>query len=287
MGTQPLIGRLVTTERRKKSTKAEWRRAERMLHRALTRDWPEGPQQVHSFITPGGFVSVDGVDAAEHGQCGWESRKKDIVPYAEAAEDPLSVLLSNRVMQAARKRARVLTIGIDAEYEDDEWWENAELVAVIDTTTGGVVRWTGKSYPVQYQQHSLVHVTDLKSHLVRLHGERLLVLGCHDLNMFSGRARANQRPDGPLRARSDEMIALAKKFKPTLVLQHPHTADTWRTWSVPWGGVRKHLGDTVKAYASGFSHYLSEDEEPRAPLEDCLRLTCSGPETCIDIVGEG
>ena len=62
-------------------------------------------------------------------------------------------------------------------------------MAVLDTATGKVVRWTGKSYPVDSQQHTLVHVKDLCSHFLEIGSERLLVLGCHDLHLFSGRFR--------------------------------------------------------------------------------------------------
>lgn len=56
--------------------------------------------------------------------------------------------LTKKVLDAAKARTDVLTLGIDLM--GYPW--RAELVAVIDCHTGKVVRWTGKSYPVGYQE---------------------------------------------------------------------------------------------------------------------------------------
>ena len=66
------------------------------------------------------------------------------------------------------------------------------MVAVIDTETGSIIRWTGKSYPMgRVQEQTLVHAP-LESHLLTFNGAPMLILGCHDLNLFSERARASQ-----------------------------------------------------------------------------------------------
>ena len=129
-----------------------------------------------------------------------------------------------------------------------------ELVAVVDVVAGKVIRWTGKSYPTSSQEQDLVQVTDLRSHLLELAGERVLVLGCHDLNMWSPRSRANQAQGSRRNIRCTSMIELAAKFKPTIVLQHPHTTDTVRIWSVAWSGIRQSL-PSVAHYASGIAYY--------------------------------
>jgi len=87
-----------------------------------------------------------------------------------------------------------------------------------------------------------------------LAGERVLILGCHDLNMFSARAIANQRPDGARRQRCDLMAGLVRHFKPTVVLQHPHSTDTPNIWRMPWACLARDY-PSVRCYASGIGYY--------------------------------
>ena len=65
----------------------------------------------------------------------------------------------------------------------------AELVSVIDTEAGKVIHWTGKSYPVSGMEERTLVQAPLKSHRLEFGGKRMLILGCHDLNLFSQRAR--------------------------------------------------------------------------------------------------
>ena len=61
---------------------------------------------------------------------------------------------------------------------------HAEMVALIDTATGEVVLWTGKSNPAgPMQERTLVHAP-LEFLLFRFDETPMLILGCHDLNLF-------------------------------------------------------------------------------------------------------
>jgi hypothetical protein len=170
----------------------------------------------------------------------------------------------SKVLAAARPLTQVLTIGIDLMSDV----EHAELVAVIDCDSGDIVRWTGKFYPTGRQEATLVQVADIGSHLLEIAGEKVLVLGCHDLNMFSERARANQNPHGIRRQRCDEMRRAIVRFEPTVVLQHPHSTDSANIWRVPWAGLtRDH--PSIRTYASGIG-YFNCYGPPRRPLRDVL-----------------
>ena len=71
-----------------------------------------------------------------------------------------------------------------------------ELVTVFDTHSGEVRHWTGKSYPVDGQQYTLVHVRDPGTHFLELGAARFILLGCHDLLLFAARGRPSMR--GPM-----------------------------------------------------------------------------------------
>ncbi len=252
-----------------------------MLLEALTR-WGPLPR-ARFMITPGGFMRVPFPDSWS-GRSGWRSRPEDLKPLRDAARSAVQDLLTPQLLGLLRERADYLTIGVDVASEKGMESPHAELVAVVDLRAGMIVHWTGKSYPLPTQEKTLVEETDLESHLFTTRqGERTLILGCHDLNMFNPRTIANQSPAGPRRRRSESMIALAQGFHPVFVLQHPHGTDTPNIWRLGWVGVRRSLPG-VKAWASGIGYFNFMGGGPRAPLGKVLEETESGPEEVADII---
>ncbi len=252
-----------------------------ILGQALTTYWPN-EVRAKFLVTPGGFVwghfPRGGLSPG-----GWESRDSDLPRLASVAEaQARKQALRSPVLRAARDRVRTITLGVDlGEAGADQ--PHAELVGVYDVQKDTFVRWTGKSYPTRFQERSLVQVTNLGSHLVKIHSERVLILGCHDLNMFSGRAWANQKPGSSRRVRCAEMRKLAAEFQPTVVLHHPHSTDSSRIWSIAWGGVKKRE-KRVRAWASGIYYHNGGGGKPRTSLESVLRATASGDPHVIDVV---
>jgi hypothetical protein len=249
-----------------------------MLLAALGPHWPERAKAKFT-ITPGGFVHGrwPGVWS---GRSGWKSTEADIEPLVEEAERQLARVVTDRVYRAAQGKTDLLTIGIDLNDDDDVG--RAELVAVFDIRTRSIIRWTGKSYPTSGQERSLLHVVDLDTHLLEVGGERALILGCHDLNMFSPRGHANQSADGARRARCTEMKRKVARFKPTLVLQHPHSTDTPNIWRMPWLSLAREF-PSVRAWASGIAYY-SWTGKVRAKLDRVLDQTKSADADVRDIV---
>ncbi len=244
--------------------------AQRMLLDAFERSWPSGVSAKFA-LTPGGFVHARWPAAADL-PTGWNSRAKDFGVLTKAAETVLARVVTDRVLKAAASKTHVLTIGIDLMGGPGD--VHAELVAVYDVSTGRIVRWTGKSYPTSNQENTLLHVVDLDTHLLEVAGERVLVLGCHDLNMFSPRGRANQSPTGLRRLRCDAMKARVEKFRPTVVLQHPHSTDTPNIWRLPWLTLAKEV-PSVRTWASGIAYYRAWGNGVRADIKRVLAQTKS------------
>jgi hypothetical protein len=116
----------------------------------------------------------------------------------------------------------------------------------------------------------------------------VLVLGCHDLNMFSPRVRARVIKGGERWQRCERMREVVRQFRPTLVLHHPHATDTWRTWRMPWLSLAKDHPQ-VTDWVSGICYYRG-GQPPRASLDDVLTRTTSAPQSTLDLValrGEG
>lgn len=250
---------------------------EAMLLDILEHRWPDG-LHLKFLITPGGFV-VAPFPLSLPGGISWSSTPADLDGLILHAEPALSQTVTERVLRAAEGKVDVVTIGIDLKGYCPE---HAELVATYELSSRRVF-WTGKSYPTSSQERNLVQVVDLNTHLLELAGERVLVLGCHDLNMFSPRGWKNQLPDGVRRQRCEQMRKFARRFAPTIVLQHPHSTDTPNIWRTPWAGLRRELPG-VKAWASGIG-YHNWGKPCRAPLRRVLEATQGGP-SCKDFIVE-
>lgn len=251
-------------------------RAERLLLDVLTRRWPPGVAATF-LLTPGGFINDD-FPSSWTGRRSWASRTCDVEPLIERAAATVEATVTKKVLGAARGRARVITIGVDLW--DEPTGTHAEFVAVVDVQSGEIVGWTGKSYPVPSQEKTLVQVVDLESHLFDIAGERALILGCHDLSMWNPRGWANQSPGSIRRKRCAAMRKLAKDFRPSVVLQHPHSTDTPNIWALAWGEIRRQF-PALKAWASGIA-YHNGVYDPRAPLKKVAERTRGG--AVVDIV---
>lgn len=236
------------------------------------------------LLTPGGFAQQP-FPRNFRGQLGWNSTEKDLARVLGEANEYANEVVSARVLSAARGRVEFITLGLDLIDDGGVTAPHAELVAIFDVSTGRLLRWTGKSYPVSDQEHTLLHVADVRSHLLEIGGERVLVLGCHDLNMWSPRSHSRQKPGGERRQRCDWMRKLARQFRPTVVLQHPHQTDSANIWALGWSGIMKDLPDVTSA-ASGIAYY-GRNGEPRRPLESVLARTQRGEKNTLDICIEG
>lgn len=243
--------------------------AERMLLAAFKK-WPKGVKTKFA-ITPGGFVTGRWPERTTI-PLGWDSRGRDLARLTREAELWLEDVATPRVFDAAEGRTDVLTIGIDLDGGPNG--AHAELVAVYDVSARQFVRWTGKSYPTGDQEHTLYHLTDLDSHLIKLAGERVLVLGCHDLMMYDPRGQANTTQGSQKHQRSHTMHALVTRFKPTVVLQHPHSTYSPAIWRNAWAKLRRDT-PTVRTWGSGIAHYSGRADKKPRPLGKVLAATKS------------
>lgn len=200
------------------------------------------------LVTPGGYCPIQ-IKRRWAGRSGWGKDDDELKPILRDIEPQLRWITSDKMTRLARNKVLFITLGVDVYYEDSRN-PRAELVLVFDISKGKLRGWTGKSFPTQAQEHHLVQISDLSSHCFNLNNERVLVLGCHDLNMFNPRGKANRSRGSHRDARCNEMARVLKRFKPTVVLHHPHTTDSSRTWLLGWSGLRDQYR-AVKVWASG------------------------------------
>ena len=248
-----------------------------MLCNLLQEQWQTG-LRAKFLLLPGGFVSVPW-PRKWSGRFGWASRPCDVDVLIECAQQVLGRVVTDRFVKQATGRIDVVAIGIDLT-PDAVTNAYAELIALYDIKTR-TVAFTGKSLP-RSNQRTLVRFVDLGSHFISIGGERVLVLGCHDLNFFSPRGRGVQKSHGRLQKLRREMDERVSRFQPTVVLQLPHGTDTPATWRPAWNALVR-LSPSIRAWASSISYFNIGNARPRAPLDDVLAATHGGEE-CMDLV---
>ena len=286
----PVVRIVVEGRPATRSSRTNVTQARGMLLRAFENDrWPG---KAMFAVTPGGFI-VTPFPCPWEGESGWASGTDDFEALVEHAQELVREVLTPQVLGAARGRTQFLTLGVDLNDRSGKRKMNrtsrglhAELVAIVDVEKGAAVQWTGKSYPTSWQAPTLVQEVNLNSHLFECGKHRVLVLGCHDLNMFSERARANMTTGSPRHTRSDDMRTLTRDFGPTMILHHPHSTDSPRIWATPWKGARAFLPESDvrrHIWASGIGYY-NDEEEPRGTLDGVHRATRCCEEHVVDIV---
>ena len=207
-------------------------------------------------ITPGGFLSFDFPEGLERGIDIDKINEKQLQLLQKEAEEVISDFfgrLKDDDFQKLKKIADYFTIGIDGFNESRT--KHIELIAVYNLKKEKVIRWTGKFYPTEYQKRSLIKFNDLDSHFIELNSQKIVILGCHDLKIYSPRGQAVANPNGYKKRIADKFKSKCKQFKPDIILQHPHETSSPKVWNIEWLKVQKDL-PSVKHFASGINYYL-------------------------------
>jgi hypothetical protein len=173
-----------------------------------------------------------------------------------------------------------ITIGIDSQKDKISLSNvsikqlHVELVALVDLKAKRYF-WTGKSYPTTGQENGLVRFQDLRTHFVELPFGKVMILGCHDLNLLIDRGKKTKHITWR-KSLKRGFQELAKEEKPNYILQHPHTTDSKQIWSAAWGAGKKLL-PTVEKYVSAGRYYNPENPGcERSKLNDVLIKTKFG-----------
>ena len=241
-----------------------------------------GSQKFEFLITPGGFLTFTFPPSIRHG-ISIPFAEKHLIPVLQREADrtinSFFKGLSPDIYIKLKEIADYFTIGIDGRNSINK--QHIEFVAVFDLKQEEVIQWTGKFYPTEQQKKDLIKINDLNTHFIKLNHQNLLILGCHDLNVFSPRGQATASPDGWKKRTADRFKKLCKEFNPDIVLQHPHSTDTPNIWNAAWRELERELPN-VKHFASGINY--SNKTGVRASLNSVLQNTQKGDviDFCFD-----
>jgi hypothetical protein len=249
--------------------------SKKILHKICDK-WPHG-KKVNCLITCGAFLNFDWPQSITDVGNDKYPNEKALDSLKSKAEKYCKFLIDEELRKKLNRYADYITIGIDS-YKDKISLSNVsirqlhvELVALLDLKTNKY-SWTGKSYPTTGQENRLVRFQDLKTHFVELPFGKVLILGCHDLNVFSPRGKVTTKNEWRKQIRKG-FYNIVKKETPTIVLHHPHTTDSSRIWTGAWNELMK-VAPTIKEYISAGRYFNSNGE--RSDINDVLRKTKFG-----------
>jgi len=238
--------------------------------------WPE-EKHVDCLITCGAFIKFFWpADLLEVGDNKFPDQKA-VNTLLSAAEKACKQLLDPELRQKLQKHTDYITIGVDSKKDKVSLSYvpirklHTELVALVELRTNQYF-WTGKSYPTTGQQEGLVRIQDPSTHFLDLPIGKVMILGCHDLSIFSPRGKAVSKAKWRTDIR-DTFYEWIKREKPDTVLHHPHTTDSSRTWRAAWNELERST-DTVRNYL-GAGLYYNENGE-RSSLKEVLVKTKKG-----------
>lgn len=126
----------------------------------------------------------------------------------------------------------------------------------------------------------LIRIDDLKSHTKVINGNRVLVLGCHDLNIYSNRGYSKLKSDSPKSKIRQDFSKVVEDFHPEIVLHHPYKT-IWYTWSSSWKTIRK-KNPSIRTYASGINYDIA-DKNTHCSLDKVQETTKEGDVLEIDL----
>jgi hypothetical protein len=229
------------------------------------------------LLTPGGFLEFEWPDHLPEDKT---AQVRLLRHLAALCWSRFWQRLPTRTRQSLANHVRLISTGIDSEMQNEHGRVKRciQFVILFDPRKEKIVHWTGKSYSsVADVTRGLIEIDDLSSHFWREKEQSICLLGCHDLKLFSPRAKAIA---GESRQRKMSTFdRLMRKYRPTLVLQHPHNTDTPNIWNQDWRQIQK-LYPFVTTYASGI-RYHNYGNRKRAPLNKVLEKTQFGNITDI------
>lgn len=202
-----------------------------------------------------------------------EAEEKYLPKIYEVAEKEINIFFENINKDLYKKLSNIspyITIGIDGLNKD---YYKVELVAIFDFKKNKVVHWTGKSYPTEQEKNYLIKINDLNSHFIEINKQKILILGCHDLNIYSPRGIAKITEKNFKYNISLELRNSAKNFQPDIVIQHPHYTDSHNIWFSSWNNLVKEL--QVDTFVSGINYYNLNGKQ-RVSIDKVLEKTKSG-----------
>jgi len=252
--------------------------ARRVLE-AVCNHWPAG-LRTRVLLTCGGFVSFqwpEDVDRANIGD-NLSPAEAAVDRLLEEADSAVRELLAEPLRSKLAARTDAVSLGVDSFKSRVSTTSerirqlHVELVCFINFNTD-TRHWTSKFYPTVGQERGLVRAAKIDSHFLEFNDETVLLLGCHDLNLFN--PRGNSTVKKPWRKEAIQRFQCAVTCRrPAVVVHHPHATDSPRIWGPAINKLLCIAGSPDRFASAG--RYHNQAGRPRVCLTRVLDATVKG-----------
>ncbi len=226
-------------------------------------------KKVEYLITPGGFLILPMEDFYPSF---FENEDQLFSYFTGIAAMFINTLMDTDFYSVLYDSVKYFSVGVDFSFEEGVRKPHIELVLLYDVRGRELVNSTGKFYPTADQSSTLIKVKDFDTKFLNINGEKILVLGCHDLNVFNPRGQSNLAEGTYKSEISREFYKRFETERPEVILHHPHSTDSPRIWLNAWQKIAKYY-PFVKHYASGIFY---DKHNARGKLEQVLNSTQKG-----------
>lgn len=218
------------------------------------------PGVVDVLVTPGSFLSV-GMES-EGVATGCESNMdqfefysvltreyilKELVKIQPVLEEKVSYLSIGVMMSALNPAGESIDRSIQKPH--------IEMVGIYGAREKGFVCWTGTSFASRLQKKGLLACIDMKTHITKLKGHKVLVLGNNDVAAFEPLKKVsmeNKQTRFTDRMR-EGLVELLEEERPETILHHASNSARAQLLIPAMSCVRERYS-WVKTFASGFRY---------------------------------
>lgn len=234
------------------------------------------------MITSGGFLSV-GMES-EGVATGYESTIDQFDFYSTLTREYILKELV-KIQLILEERVSYLSIGVmmsalnvEGESEDGTIKQtHIEMVGVYGVREKGFVCWTGTSLANKLQKKSLLACVDMKTHITKLKGNKVLILGNNDVAAFETLKKGSAKDKLSVFTENmrNSLVELLEEERPEVVLHHPSNSVMAQLLIHAMNSVKEKY-PWIRTFASGFRYVTRFIEIGQAKAEELIAQTKYG-----------
>lgn len=237
---------------------------------------------VDVLVTSGGFLSV-GMES-EGVATGYESIMDQFEFYSALTREYILQELA-KIQPVLEEKVSYLSIGVmmsapnvaRKSVNGTIQQPHVEMVGVYGVREKGFVCWTGTSLANRLQKKSLLACIDIRTHITKLKGHKMLVLGNNDVTAFEPLKddTAEDKHTTFTESMRNGLVELLEEERPEVILHHASNSALAQLF-IPAMNCVKEKYPWIRTFASGFRYVTRFIEIGQAGAEELIAQTKYG-----------
>ena len=240
------------------------------------------PDVVDVLVTPGSFLSVGMESAGVNTGC--ESNMDQFEFYSVLTREYILKELV-KIQPVFEEKVSYLSIGVmmsalnpvGESIDGTIQKPHIEMVGIYGVREKGFVCWTGTSYASRLQKKGLLACIDMKTHIAKLKGHKVLVLGNNDVAAFEPTMKMSTEDQQTIFANRmrEGLVEQLEEERPEVILHHASNSARAQLLIPAMNCVRERYS-WVRTFASGFRYVTWFTELGQIGAEELIAQTRYG-----------